>query len=78
MPEAEILRCDRPRATIRAMATSRLRLRLTSSETRDLADQARHEIRLSESDTWPMNNSTFFTVFAVIAGGLTIAVLVLR
>lgn len=60
------------------MSGTRLRLRLTSSETRDLADRALAEIRCSESDAWPMNNTAFFTVFVAIAAVLAIAVLVLR
>jgi len=60
------------------MSGTRLRLRLTSSETRDLADRALAESRFSESDAWPMNNAAFFTAFVAIAAVLAITVLVLR
>lgn len=60
------------------MTGSRLHLRLTSSETRDLADRARAEIRRAEIDAWPNNNAAFFTVFVAIAAMLALAVLVLR
>ena len=60
------------------MTGSRLHLRLTSSETRDLADTARAELRRAEIDAWPMNNTAFFTVFVAIAALLAFAWLVLR
>jgi hypothetical protein len=60
------------------MSGTRLRLRLTSSETRDLADRAIAESRLAETDTWPMNDTAFFAAFVVLAAALAIAALVLR
>jgi hypothetical protein len=60
------------------MSTTRLRLRLTASETRDLADRAIAESRASEVDAWPMNNTAFFAAFVAIAAVLAIAALVLR
>ena len=60
------------------MSGTRLRLRLTASDTRDLADAAIAESRLSASDSWPMNNTTYFTVFVLIAALIAIAALVVR
>ena len=60
------------------MSGTRLRLRLTSSETRDLADRALAESRYSGSDAWPMNNTAFFTAFVAIAAVLAVVWLILR
>jgi hypothetical protein len=60
------------------MTVSRLRLRLPSSETRDLADRAFADMRRAETHAWPMSNAVFFTAFVAIAAGLAIAALVLR
>src|SRR4051812_47631219 len=54
LARSKSLKLHHPRATIRAMSGTRLRLRLTSSETRDLADRALAESRFAEIDAWPM------------------------
>ena len=53
-------------------------LRLTKSETRDLADREYRGRLLGTTEEWHMNNSTFFTAFVVIAALLAAAALVLR
>jgi hypothetical protein len=56
-------------------------LRLTKSETRELADRELHalsERRLGGHTEWHMRDSTFFVAFVVIASLVTIAALVLR
>lgn len=55
-------------------------LRLSKSETRDMADHWRRSVRqlnLGESDEWRMSNHSFFTAFCVIAGALALAALLL-
>lgn len=55
-------------------------LRVAKSETRDLAERDRVELRraLNQPTDWQMSNSTFFVAFVVIAALLTILALVLR
>lgn len=53
-------------------------LRLTKSETRDLADREYRGRLLGKPEEWHMNNSTFFTAFVVIAALLAALALVLR
>jgi len=60
------------------VTVSRLRLRLTKSETRDFADRELAEMRRTELEGWRMSNSTFFTTFVVVAAAIAIAALVLR
>jgi hypothetical protein len=59
-------------------------LRLTKSETRDLADReyrnrllGRFHRSSDTTDEWRMSNTTFFVAFVVIAALLTILALVL-
>lgn len=58
--------------------STRLRLRLPNSETREMAEAAIAASRRAEVDSWPMNNTAFFTVFVLVAAALAIAALVLR
>jgi hypothetical protein len=56
-------------------------LRLTKSETRELAEReyrARSAMRLGEPQDWHMSNGTFFTAFVVIAAVLAVFALVVR
>jgi hypothetical protein len=56
-------------------------LRLTKSETRDLADRAyraQSEMGAGQPPEWGMSNGTFFTAFVVIAALLAVFALVLR
>jgi len=53
-------------------------LRLTKSETRDLADREYRARLLGRPEEWHMSNSTFFTAFVVIAALLATLALVLR
>jgi hypothetical protein len=53
-------------------------LRLTKSETRDLADRAFRGKVLGRSEEWHMSNGTFFTAFVVIAALIAVLALVLR
>jgi hypothetical protein len=59
------------------VTTTRLRLRLTKSETRDLADRELAEIRRIKIEEWRVGNATFFIVFVVVAAALAIAALLL-
>ena len=56
-------------------------LRLTKSETRELADREYHAtpgLRLGGPADWRMSNGTFFTAFVMIAAILALFALVLR
>ncbi len=53
-------------------------LRLTKSETRDLADREYRGRLLGKPEEWHMSNSTFFTAFVAIAALLAALALVLR
>jgi hypothetical protein len=53
-------------------------LRLTKSETRDLADREYRARPLGRPVEWHMGTSTFFTAFVVIAALLATLALVLR
>ena len=53
-------------------------LRLTKSETRDLADREyRARMIRHTSDDWQMSNNAFFTAFVVIAALVTVLALIL-
>ncbi len=52
-------------------------LRLTKSETRELADREARS-RFGEPVEWHMSNGTFFGAFVVIAAILAVLALVLR
>jgi hypothetical protein len=52
-------------------------LRLTKSETRELADRE-HRVRFGQPIEWRMTNGAFFATFVVIAGLLAAFALVLR
>lgn len=55
------------------------RLRVSKSETREMAERARVDgLRLGELDDWHMSDTTFFTAFVVIAAVLAALALVLR
>jgi hypothetical protein len=53
-------------------------LRLTKSETRDLADREYRARSLGRSEEWHMSNGAFFTAFVVIAALVALLALVLR
>jgi hypothetical protein len=53
-------------------------LRAAKSETRDMADRSRFELRLGDPEAWHMTNTTFLTAFVAIAAVLAILALVLR
>ncbi len=55
-------------------------LRLTKSETRELADREHRarSLRLGQPEEWQLSNSAFFTAFVVIAALLAVFALVLR
>jgi hypothetical protein len=53
-------------------------LRLTQSETRDLADREHRARVLGRPEEWRMSNNTFFTAFVVIAALIATLALVLR
>ena len=53
-------------------------LRVTKSETRDLADHQVREHRRTEVDDLPMTNRSFFAAFVVIAAVLTVIALIVR
>jgi hypothetical protein len=53
-------------------------LRLTKSETRELADREVRARRVDQPTEWQMSNGAFFTAFVVIAGLLALLALVLR
>jgi hypothetical protein len=52
-------------------------LRLTKSETRELADRE-YRSHLGQPVEWRMSNGAFFTAFVVVAAVLTVLALVLR
>lgn len=52
-------------------------LRLTKSETRELADRE-YRARYSRASEWQMSNGGFFAAFVVIAAVLAVIALVLR
>ena len=51
--------------------------RFAKTETRDLAERARTELRLGEPTAWLASPGAFFTAFAVIAALLALVALVL-
>lgn len=53
-------------------------LRLTKSETRDLADREYRARRFGQATEWHMSNRSFFTAFVVIAALVALLALVLR
>ena len=53
-------------------------LRLTKSETRDLADREGRARSLGRPEAWRMSNGAFFTAFVVIAALVALFALVLR
>jgi hypothetical protein len=53
-------------------------LRLTKSETRDLADREYRRRVLRTTDDWQMSNSAFFVAFVAIAAVVALLALVLR
>lgn len=53
-------------------------LRLTKSETRDLADREYRDKPVVREEEWHLGTSTFFTAFVVIAALLATLALVLR
>jgi hypothetical protein len=56
-------------------------LRLTKSETRQIAEREHHEAatrRLGDPTEWHMTNQTFFVAFVAIAALITVLALVLR
>jgi len=53
-------------------------LRLTKSETRDLADREYRARSLGRPEEWQMSNRSFFAAFVVIAALVTVLALVLR
>jgi hypothetical protein len=52
-------------------------LRLTKSETRELADRE-YRSRFGKPEEWHMSNGSFFTAFVVIAALVAVFALVLR
>ena len=53
-------------------------LRVTKSETRDLAEHAARTKRVATEDDLPIGNRSFFAAFVVIVALLAILALVLR
>ena len=53
-------------------------LRLTKSETRELADREYRTRRRGQPEEWQMSNSTFFTAFVVIAALVALLAIVVR
>ena len=53
-------------------------LRVTKSETRDLADREHRARTFGKPEAWQMSNSTFFTAFVVIAALVALLALVMR
>ena len=53
-------------------------LRLTKSETREMADREYHDRLSRKPDEWNMSNHAFFAAFVVIAALLTLLALLLR
>jgi hypothetical protein len=66
-----------PRVTIFFVSNASY-LRLTKSETRDLADREYRARVLRTTDDWQMSNSAFFVAFVTIAAVVTLLALVLR
>ena len=66
-----------PRATIFFVSNASY-LRLTKSETRDLADREYRSRVLRTTDDWQMSNGAFFVAFVAIAAVVTLLALVLR
>ncbi len=52
-------------------------LRLTKSETRELADRE-YRARFAQREEWQMSNSAFFTAFVVLAALVAVLALMLR
>jgi hypothetical protein len=59
------------------MTVSRLRLRVPKSESRVISEHL-HAQRRAEIEGWNMSDSTFFTMFVVLAAAIAVAALVLR
>ena len=53
-------------------------LRLTKSETRDLADREYRIGRLGQPEAWQMSNGSFLAAFVMIAAVIAVLALVLR
>jgi hypothetical protein len=53
-------------------------LRLTKSETRELAEREYRASRFGQATEWHMSNGVFFTAFVVIAAVIAVLALVLR
>ena len=53
-------------------------LRVTKSETRDLAEHAARTRRVQTEDDLPISNSRFFAAFVVIVALLALLALILR
>ena len=53
-------------------------LRVTKSETRDLADRAYRDLLTGKSVEWARGSSSFFAAFVVIAAVVTVLALVVR
>ena len=53
-------------------------LRVTKSETRELADREYRARRIDQPTEWQMSNGAFFTAFVVIAAVLAVLALVVR
>ncbi len=66
-----------PRVTIFFVSNASY-LRLTKSETRDLADREYRGRVLRTTDDWQMSNSAFFVAFVAIAAAVALLALVLR
>lgn len=52
-------------------------LRVTKSETRDLADHEYQARQLGDVEAWTMSNSAFFVAFVAIAAALAVLALAL-
>jgi hypothetical protein len=53
-------------------------LRLTKSETREIADREYGARRFSQPEQWQMSNSSFFTAFVVLAALIAVLALMLK
>lgn len=53
-------------------------LRLTKSETRELADREYRARRFTQRDDWQMSNGAFFTAFVALAALVAVLALMLR
>jgi len=53
-------------------------LRVTKSETREMADREYQDRFVHKADEWQMSNHAFFAAFVVIAALLTVLALFLR